>query len=134
MPGLFYVPGNIQKQIISGLDFDVELSPNKKTKFSLLLKDVEAKQKNWFSNLVKAGDILWARTNGNPLSISDDMRLAAEQLNLKEKPWMRDFTTMVMKDCPACGTMGKPGYPVCSVCHHIIDEELYKSMGLKKVG
>jgi len=120
MPGLFFVEGKVGLEEV-------------KTKHVLKLVDAKNKQNKWFENLIKAADILWARTNGNPISISDDMRLAAEQMNLKEKPWMRDFTTMTLVNCMACGTLARPGFPVCPTCHHIIDEKLYKELKLTKV-
>lgn len=119
MPGLFHLPGAISLDEILAKHID-------------LLKQAEIKQKNWYAALVKAADTLWARTNGNPLSISDDMRLAAQELNLKEKPWMRDFTTMTLTECPACGNMVKPGYPICANCKTVVNQKLYNELGLQK--
>src|SRR5262245_7486613 len=71
MPGYFYVPGEFTSESI------------KKEK-AHLLKAAQEKQHRWFTLLVKMADSLWARSNGNPLAISDDMRLAARELNLHE--------------------------------------------------
>jgi hypothetical protein len=56
------------------------------------------------------------------------MRLAAQELNLTEKPWLQDFTTVALVNCPFCGTLVKPGFPVCITCHHVINPELYAKM------
>lgn len=119
-PGLFYVPGEHKV---------FELRTSHKALFDRAI----GKQKNWYQNLVKLADILWSRTNGNPISISDDMRLAAQELNIKDKPWMRDFSTIEMTNCPACGALRNPAYPICPSCHQIVDRKLYESLGLAEV-
>jgi len=117
MPGIFYVPG----------EFD--LAAIRKS-YSNLLNKAKDNQNRWFSNLVKMADTLWARTNGNPLTISDDMRLAAKQLNLTNKDWMKDFTMMEMSRCPACGSMINSIYPVCSTCKTVINKDKAKELGI----
>lgn len=92
------------------------------------------RQKMWYQTLVRMADTLWSRSNGNPLSISDDMRIAALELNLKEKPWIKDYSTIQLINCKACGHMCKPGFPVCPNCHHVVDETLYKELKLQKAG
>lgn len=120
MPGLFYIPGSKNLEQIKK-DHRVELD------------SAQAKQKNWYMNLVQGGDVLWARSNGNPLSISNDMRLAAQELGLKDKPWLKDFSTILLVDCKFCGFRVKPGFPVCSNCNHVVDQALYDSMQPVKV-
>lgn len=105
-PGLFYIPGEV-----SLLDL--------KVRYKNALEEANSKQRNWFMNLVKIGDSLWARAAGNPMAISDEMRLAARELNLNEKPWIKDFHTVELKPCFACGSLKNPLYPVCSVCRAI---------------
>ena len=117
MPGLFYLPGRIEQVVV-------------KTVYKKQLDEANVKQRNWYLNLVKAADSLWARSNGNPLAISDDMRLAAESLNLKDKAWMQDFTTMELVNCPACGYLVKPGFPICSNCRTIVNKKLYDDLKL----
>ncbi len=53
------------------------------------------------------------------------------ELNLKEKPWMIDFTTITLINCPACGHMVRPGYPVCSNCKAIVNKELAEKMKIE---
>lgn len=119
MPGLFYIPG----------EFTVErIRKEHKTQ----LDEALIKQRNWFSTLVKIADTLWARTNGNPLSISDDMRLAAKELNLESgKEWTKDTQIMELIRCKACGTLINSSIVICPNCKVIIDEEKAKLMNLK---
>jgi len=74
MPGIFYLPG----------EYTVE---KVKKEQPLLLQKALANQKKWFMELIRIADILWSRSNGNPLSISDDSRLACRELNIQNKPW-----------------------------------------------
>lgn len=120
MPGLFYVQGAKTVEII-------------KKEFRKELDEANEKQRAWFNELVNQADVDWARTSGNPLSVSDLSRLACKELQIKEKAWMANITAMEMVNCKACGTMIRPGYPVCAHCGHVIDAKLYESMGLKKV-
>lgn len=106
MPGLFYVPGEQTVQTI-------------RKSYQHELDKAQKRQQNFFSVLVKLADALWARSNGNPLAISDDMRLAAKELNLQTKDWMKDFQMVEMVRCKACGSLKSPMYPVCATCHAI---------------
>lgn len=105
-PGLFIVPGVISK---------LELI----AKYKNELEEANTRQRNWFFKLVKTADSLWAVSNGNPKAISDEMRLAAQELNLKDKPWLRDFRTIELTPCFACGSLKNPQFPVCANCKAI---------------
>ena len=118
-PGLFYVPGEIDPT-----------DAKKKLEIYQLIKQAEQRQKNWYLELVKMADVLWARTNGNPLAVNELMKLAAQELGIKDKPWIRDFSTIQMDNCPACGQMRNPQYPICPSCHTIVDRNLFEKMGL----
>lgn len=117
MPGIFYLPG----------EFNVEKL--KKEHFPILV-DAQAKQKNWFLALVKMADILWSRSNGNPLSISDDARLACKELNIANKPWLGDLQAAELIRCVACGNLRNALYPICPTCKAVVDPELSKKLGL----
>lgn len=117
--GLMYVPGGHNLESI-------------KKNFSKLLIEMEVRQNAWFSKLVRLADSLWARANGNPLAISDDMRMAAKILNL-EKDWMKEFKHVDMVKCQACGNLRNPEYPICSVCKAVVDPEKAKALNLKFV-
>ena len=89
-----------------------------------------ANQKRWYEALVKLADGLWARSNGSPLTISDDMRNSAKELNLNNKDWMADFQSLEMIRCVACGALRNPLFPICGSCHAIIDKDKAKELGL----
>ena len=116
MPGLFYIPG----------EHDLEdIRKNYK-------KDLDAaltRQRNWYSALIKLADSLWARSSGNPLAISDTMRLAAKEMN-QTKDWMKDFRMVDTVRCKACGGLLNPLYPVCPTCKAINDPAKAKELGL----
>lgn len=116
-PGLFFIPGTI------------DLSTLKKEHASVFQNAI-TKQKNWFAALVKLADTYWARSNGNPIVISDEMRMAAKALNMVEKDWMKDFTMMENIKCMACGQPRNPAYPVCPHCHAIVDRKKAEEMGI----
>lgn len=118
MPGLVYVPGEVTVEKF-------------KKEYSEEFDNLIAKQRNWFGELVKMADSLWARTNGSPLCISDDMRDAANFLGLESKDWMQNFTAMEMIRCIACGSMRNPLYPMCGNCKHIVDPELARKLGIQ---
>lgn len=115
MPGLFYVPG---------CKFDNKGEPSIsetvkwiKSEYKKELEAANVRQKNWYSILVRLADSLWATSNGNPVAISGDMRLAARELSLTAKDWMRDFQAVEMVRCKACGSLKNPQYPICASCH-----------------
>jgi len=121
MPGLFYIPGN----------HDIDVVKVFKDKDDILLLDIaQKKQKRWYESLVEAADILWARSNGSPRAISDNMRLAAQDLGLTNKAWLADFTTLQLEKCPACGELRDSDFPVCKHCNTIVNKEQYDSMQL----
>lgn len=106
MPGMFFVPGEFKVS---------EIVDRYKDK----LKEVKMKQDNWFRILIRIGDSLWARANGNPLVISNEMRMAAIQLGFNDKPWIKDMQAVQMISCPACGNHRNPQFPVCPFCKNI---------------
>lgn len=118
MPGLFYVPG--EKNVTQIMK-----------DFKYLLDRAKVQQDSWYKELVKMADVLWARTNGNPLTISDDMRLAAQELQLKDKPWLKDFNTLELRNCPACGVLRNNDFPVCANCRTIIDVKRFNELGFR---
>jgi hypothetical protein len=116
MPGLFYIMG------------EWDIIKLKKDHQGLIDK-ANTQQNNWFSELVKMADALWARSSGNPLTISEDMRLAARELSLVDKDWMKDFTMTNQVRCIACGSLKNPLYPVCPTCR-AVDKDKAKELNL----
>jgi hypothetical protein len=117
MPGLFYVTGEHNIQSV-------------KKSFPHELSKAKDKQNKWFGVLVRLADSLWARSNGNPLAISDDMRMAARELGLQSKDWLKDFQAVEMTRCRACGSLRNPEYPICPVCKSIDNPARAKELGL----
>lgn len=104
-PGLFYVAGEHDAASI-------------KKNFTGELDKALAKQRKWYENLVGAADAMWARSNGNPLTILEDARQAARELGIEAtKDWMKTFTMVNMTRCKACGTLKNPDFPICATCH-----------------
>lgn len=126
MPGLFYVPGKFNKTTIKSY-----VNPENGTTFQQLLDRAKMRQTGFFNEVVKLADAMWARSNGNPLAISRDARLAAEILGLKSKPWMSDIKHLEMSNCPACGNLINALFPVCSNCKAIINPEKAKELNIK---
>lgn len=119
MPGIFWVPGEFNALTI-------------KTKHPEAIELAKTKQMRFWNALIRFADTFWARTNGSPLCISDEMRLAASELGLTEqKDWMKDFSLLAKSNCKACGNPVKPGFPVCANCHAVVDVELANKLGIK---
>lgn len=122
-PGLFFLPGNVSIDEL-------------KLKYKDILDLAIKRQENWFKALIKLADSFWARTSGNPLSISDDSRMAAKMLQIQDRPWLQDFNldSMQLKNCPGCGTLRNNSYPVCPHCKTIVDKKKFDELGLKIAG
>lgn len=121
-PGMFYVLGAHDKKSILKTDG-----------FEEKLNAARTRQKEWFLRLIQMSDKDWVRTNGNPRSVGNTARLAAEKLGIKDKAWMQDFQQMQMTSCPACGFNVNPAFPICSNCKTIINPERAKELGLQMV-
>lgn len=121
-PGIFWVPGKIE---------DIK---EVKEKYKALLAKAFLKQQNLYTILVRMADTLWARTNGNPVAVGDDMRLAARELGLSErKDWMAEFKQQDLERCPACGYMVNSQFPVCGNCKTVINAARAKELKLEFV-
>lgn len=119
MPGIFWLPGELTVEII-------------KKEHKVLLDKALIKQRNWFTALVNKADAEWVKYNGNPLAISGDMRVAAREMNLINKEWLKDAQTAELVRCLACGFLKNPQYPICANCKTISDPVKYKELGLKQ--
>ncbi len=118
-PGLFFVPGEktvAEIQMFHSAEID---------------KAAEI-QKKWFAELIKLADKDWARSNRNPIAVSDQARMAAHELQIQNREWLQDFSALLMTNCPACGTLRNNNYPICGNCKTILDQTKYKELGLQQ--
>lgn len=106
MLGLFFVPGKFSLTKL-------------KEEYPELLGAAIKCQLNYYRTLIKYADSLWARSNGNPLAVNDEMRLAAKSLGLQDREWMREVQNVGMVRCFACGEFKSPEFPICKTCHSI---------------
>lgn len=129
MPGLFFVPGCKTHPKTGEPDIPATIAWIK-AEHKALLDAANQRQRNWFTALVRMADALWSRSNGNPLCVSDEMKMAARELNLMNKEWLKDSQTMELVRCKACGSLKNPLYPVCSNCKAIDDPAKAKELNL----
>jgi len=106
MPGLFFILGEVDKHTVL-------------TKYKIKLAEAKQKQDAWFKTLIRLADSLWARSNGNPLVIWDEMRMAARELGHETLPWMRFDVQATMIRCFACGSLRNPEFPICPTCKNV---------------
>lgn len=118
MPGLFWLPGSLSLAEV-------------REKHKPQLERANVKQRNWFTVLVKMADTLWARSQGNPLAISEDMKMAAHQLNITDREWLKNFQNISLVSCKACGNMNKSDIVVCPNCKIILDADKFAKLGMK---
>jgi len=118
-PGLFFIMG------------DVSLTElRSKPEYLKLLNQARQRQLNWFKVLVEMADIDWSRSNGSPLVISADMQLAARELNLLDKDWMKNLQATSTVRCIACGHLNRESTVVCPNCKVVIDAKRFADMKL----
>jgi DNA-directed RNA polymerase subunit RPC12/RpoP len=95
-----------------------------------LFVSAQTRQRKWFMELIRIADILWSRSNGNPLSISDDARMGCKEMNISQKPWLGDIQAAELIRCVACGSLRNGNFPICQTCKAIVDPELAKKLNL----
>ena len=118
MPALFWVPGAFTKEEV-------------KIKFKKELAESVTKQENYFKALVGLADAFWVGTGGQSAAISDDMRMAAKQLNLIDKPWLKDSVAMELVKCVACKTLINSDVIVCPNCKVVVNAKKFKELSLE---
>lgn len=116
-PALFWLPGIVTLE---------ELDKKYKAEKEKNIKN----QQNWFNNLIREADKLWARTNGNPASIPTISKIAGNFMNVK-RAWMEDFSPEEVIKCPACGVLVNPAFPVCANCKTVINKKRAEELKLE---
>lgn len=105
-PGVFFVKGECTKEQI-------------KEKYSKELAHAKLQQLNWYRNLVREADDVWAKFHQHRM-ISDLQRFAANCLQLKNRDWMAANFDVI--NCPACGAnLPNAEVTVCKECRTIIN-------------
>ena len=117
-PGIFYLQG------------DVPL-PKMIAEYKVVFDKVVAMQKAWYAALVDIADALWARSNGNPMSLSLDMKQAALFLGMEHKDWMQNHQRIDLIRCVACGNMISNAVVVCPNCKVIVNAARAKELNLQ---
>lgn len=115
-PGLFFVKGDFNKT---------------KEEHKIELDKANARQRKWYEFLVNQADKLYAQSNGNPLTIAEDMKLAAQELNITERDWLRTQQTLEMVRCKACDNLNRASVIICPNCKVVLDAERFAKLGLK---
>lgn len=115
-PGLFWVPGEKTLEQI-------------KKEHKNLLDLAETRQKNWFVELVKNADAVWAQSNGNPRGIGKLEKIACKELGFNRE-WMHSTVQAEFVKCVACGNLRDASYPICASCKTVVDVEKAKSLNL----
>lgn len=118
MPGLFWIPGQHSIETI-------------KKNYTDEWEGAIRKQKNYYNTLIKMADKLWVATSGNPISISEDMRIAARETGQLDREWNRKLTMQELVRCIGCGNPRNPDFPICGVCRTINDPAKAKALGIK---
>lgn len=126
-PGIFFIPGQMTFDFLM-TKYEDPVTNKKGQDFYF---EAAVWQKNWYEALIREADSLWARTAGNPLAISLDMKMAGEHFQMRDKPWMKDSFTMSLVPCPACGNLRNPNFPICQTCKVIVDKEKFAALGME---
>jgi len=116
-PGVFFVEGNLTAK---------EVKEKRKSELDL----AAAKQRNWYESLVRLADIQWARTNGNPLSIADEMRIACTAIGASRE-WMSIQESAELVRCKACTNLVNKAALICPNCKVVLDAKRFEAAGMK---
>lgn len=98
-------------------------------KFKPLVEEALKKQRLWFTKLVRRADDDWARWQQHRM-ITDIQRYAARQLGLVNKAWYHTPEPIEFVKCPACATLVEKDAAICKNCHHVVDKEKAKELGI----
>lgn len=92
-----------------------------------MLPAAKAAQDKWFFTLVNLADQDFNKHH-QAQSVSDLQKVAARELNIKDKPWLLDITQLSLSNCPACYSAVNAQAVICPNCRYVIKPDVYKSM------
>lgn len=81
-------------------------------------------QRRWFFELVQMADAEYSK-HQQAKSISDLQKMAARELNLKDKPWLLSIEQLSVNNCPACYSPVNINATICGNCRYVINKEKY---------
>ena len=96
------------------------------------IAELNIAQREWFHQLTQMADAEYNRHH-QAESISDLQKMAARELNLKDKPWLVDISQLSINNCPACFAPVNANAALCGSCRYIINPEKYKNMSFASV-
>lgn len=111
-PAVFYVPGAWRDKETIKIEFAEEI------------ENAHRKQMNWFGEIIKIADEVFARTSRHS-SVSELCRIAARRLNI-QRPWTIDVTGS--DKCPFCKTTLPYGAVKCPNCREVVDRTGYETL------
>lgn len=126
-PGLFWIAGCRFNEDGHSADYNKTLKWVM-SDFSKRLDAAETGQREWYLRLVNQADSLWAQSNGNPLAISSLMKMAARELEITDKEWLKNYKEAEKQTCKACGFRANPDAILCQNCRFILQPEKYKEI------
>lgn len=107
-PGVFWVAGELTKAEV-------------KVRCVAELQRARLQQLNWYRNLVREADDVWAKFHQHR-TISDLQRFAAQCLSVKRE-WTISIEEAESALCPACGSnLPNPNVTICATCKTIINK------------
>jgi hypothetical protein len=111
-PGLFVVNDGLS-------------NPNEVVKqFGNEITKLRDAQNRWFMRLVTMADAEYDK-HKQAESISDLQKMAARELNLKNKPWLLDINQLQINNCPACYLPVNTNAIICPTCKYILNMDKY---------
>lgn len=123
------VPGEKQPAIFF---LEGEWTPETVLKLHKKIVDKHLEMQNaWYLELVKLGDIDWAKKPGSHQMVTGDSKLAAKALGY-ERPWLLEIPVQIeapaMKNCKGCANLIPAAAIVCGVCRVVQDEKAYAGL------
>jgi hypothetical protein len=92
-----------------------------------LINEIAARnvaQQKWFFSLVNLADAEFGKHH-QAQSISDLQKLAASQLNLKDRPWMLSLDQLSINNCPMCYNPVNVSAIICGTCRYVLKPDQY---------
>lgn len=117
-PAIFWLEGEWTAETVMKLKKD-------------LVKQYLDMQNEWYLELVKLGDVDWAKKPGSHQMVTDDSKRAARALGM-DRPWLLEVPVQAVvpavKTCKGCASEIPQAAIVCKYCQVVQDENAYKNL------